>query len=135
MFDAVSEVLLAFRKSRESYDPEHKAHGSDRRVFHRVPLAIEGHLINPAFGLEAPCTTINISLDGLGATARVNWSEGNRIQVRFDWLSNPLDAVVVFRKQDALLFRYGIQFQQLSFYQIIKLRRFLKRHYDGFLSL
>jgi hypothetical protein len=110
-------------------------HGQDRRVFQRVPLKVPCGLTNPLFGLETTGTTIDISLDGLGLTAPVNWSEGNHIRIQFKESMLDAEAVIVFRKEEAPVFRYGVRFRKAGLFQILKLRRFLKKHYSGPLSL
>ncbi len=129
------EVWLAYRSSRQLFDSRVPMHGQDRRVFQRVPVKLSCDLANPLFGLETTGTTIDISLDGLGLTAPVNWSEGNHIRVQFKELQFDANAVIVFRKEEASVFRYGVRFRRANIFQILKLRRFLKKYHSGPLSL
>jgi hypothetical protein len=126
---------LAYRLSRETWSAEEAGLGQDRRVFHRVPVKIECKLTNPMFGLETSGTTVDLSLEGLGVGLPVNWSEGNRIHVRIESINFDADAIVVFRKEEALgQYRYGIKFQNIGIFQIIRMRRFLQKHHGGRLS-
>ena len=135
MLGGLDEAVRAYRKSREFFDPRQSGLGQDRRVFHRVPLEIPCRLVSPMFGLETSGTTVDISLDGLGVTVPANWAEGNRVRVRLDSIKFEASGIIVFRKEEGHLFRYGVRFQQTGFFQILKLRRSLQEHYSGRLTI
>jgi hypothetical protein len=129
------EVSLAYRLSREAWDPKQAGLGQDRRVFHRIPLRVDCKLANPAFGLESSGQTVDVSLEGLGVVLPVNWSEGNRVRVQLDEIPFQAEGTIVFRKEDAPNFRYGVKFQKTGLFQLIRLRRFLQQHHSGKLSV
>ncbi|OGR89523.1 MAG: hypothetical protein A2992_03735 [Elusimicrobia bacterium RIFCSPLOWO2_01_FULL_59_12] len=135
MFRGVLEIFLAYRRSREAVDIQQAGLGRDRRVFNRVPVQAACRISNPMFGLESVGSTVNISLDGVGMVAPVNWSEGNRIHLFIEPAGFETEGVIVFRMEEAPQFRYGVRFLQTQLPQIIKLRRFLKQQHHGRLSL
>jgi hypothetical protein len=135
MLNEFVEIMTAHRISREIWDPRQANLGADRRVFHRVAVSIPCRLIHSSFGLESAATALNIGLGGTGVLAPVNWSEGSRIRVRLDPLGLDVNAVIVFRREEASQFHYGVKFQEVGFFDILKLRRFLQKHYPGRLTL
>jgi hypothetical protein len=135
MFKDFSEILTAHRVSREIWNPRMANLGADRRVFQRVPVKVPCVLIHSSFGLESPATAMNLGLGGTGVIAPVNWSEGSRIRVRLEPFKFDMSAVIVFRREDAQQFHYGIKFQTLGFLEIVKLRGFLQKHHSGRLTL
>lgn len=135
MFQALHDLLVAYQRSREAVHVQPGAGGQDRRVFLRVPVVVGCTLFNPMFGLESEGRTINVSMDGLGLTAPVNWSESSRIRIRLESVGFESEGVVVFRKEEAGQFRYGVRLIRTRVTQILKLFRFLHRHHSGKLSL
>ena len=135
MFAAFFEILLAYRRSHEVFDARAASVGQDRRIFQRVPIKVDCRLTNPVFGLESVGSTIDISLDGLGVMAPVNWAQGNRIRIWLESAGFEAAGVIVFRKEEAPNFRYGVRFEQTGILQILKLRRFLKQNHSGRLRL
>ena len=75
-----------------------------------------------------------MSLNGVGVVVPANWAEGNRIRVRIDEIKFEADGIIVFRKEEAPQFRYGVRFQNTGIFKILKLRRFLQSHHNGRLS-
>ena len=73
MIRGLSEILLARRRSHETWDQRKGESGRDRRVFHRVSVQVPCKLLSPMFGLESQGTTIDLSLEGAGMFAPVNW--------------------------------------------------------------
>jgi hypothetical protein len=132
---ALAEIHLAHRRSREEWQPKQANVGKDRRVFYRVPVTLPCLLVHPMFGLEVLAATVNMSLEGAGLSAPVNWSEGSRVHLRFEAIGLDVDGIIVFRKEEAPRFRYGVMFQKLGLFQILKLRRFLRSQHTGRLSL
>jgi hypothetical protein len=130
----LDEVFLAYRKSREMYDPRQAGLGQDRRIFYRVTLKVVCRMLSPMFGLETSGTTVDVSLNGVGVIVPANWAEGNRIRVRIDDIKFEADGIIVFRKEEEPQFRYGVRFQNTGIFQILKLRRFLQGHHSGRLS-
>jgi hypothetical protein len=135
MLNDFVEILTTHRISREIWDPRQANLGADRRVFHRVPIQAPCRLIHSSFGLESAATVMNLSLGGVGVLASVNWSEGSRIRVRLEELGLEVSAIIVFRREEASQFRYGVKFQQMGLLEIVRLRRFLQKHHQGRLTL
>jgi hypothetical protein len=135
VFGAVLETLAAYRRSREIFLEQVPGGGRDRRVFQRVQLQTACRLSNPVFGLESSGTTTDISLDGLGVIAPVNWAHGNRIRLSLGAAGFEASGVIVFRREEAPNFRYGVRFEKTGLLQILKLRRFLKQTHKGRLKL
>jgi hypothetical protein len=131
----LSEIFLARQRSRERWRPLTVDPGRDRRVFYRVSLQMPCKLIQPMFGLEAAGSTIDLSLEGAGLFAPVNWAEGSRVRLQLESVDFESAAVIVYRKQEEVSrFRYGVKFEHMGFFQIVKLRRWLQKKYSGRLS-
>jgi hypothetical protein len=116
-------------------DVEQAGAGQDRRVFRRVPVVVPCRIANAMFGLESEATTVNISMDGMGLLAPVNWSESSRIRIQLAPAGFETEGVIVYRKGETPGYRYGVRFAGTKISQIFKLRRFLKQHHSGKLSL
>jgi hypothetical protein len=129
------ELLLARRHSRESWVPAQALMGRDRRIFQRVPLQERCQLRNPLFGLESEGNIVNLSLGGAGVVAPVSWPEGGRVRLQCESWSLEIDAIIVFRKEQAASFRYGLKFQDMSLRPLIRLRRLLRKNYGGPLTV
>jgi len=128
------EIIKAHRQSREQWDPQLANLGQDRRVFLRVSLQVPCQLNNPMFGLESSGRTVDLSLGGVGLVGPVNWPIGSRIRIGLEVLTFVVDGIVVFRREESPQFRYGIKFQHLGYFQVFKIRRFLKKQHNGSLS-
>lgn len=129
------EILLAYRRAREAFDTQPSNLGQDRRVFERVHRQVNCRLANPMFGLETLGTTVDISLDGLGVVAPINWSQGSRVRLWIDDIGFEAAGLIVFRKEETPQFRYGIRFTKTGIFQILKLRRFLQQNHSGRLTV
>jgi hypothetical protein len=134
VLQAFSEILLAYRRSREPFEIQQVGLGKDRRIFLRVSLQIPCSIANPMFGLESPASTVDASLEGVGVLAPVNWSQGSRIRVKLEAISFEADGIIVFRREESPHFRYGVRFQSTALLQLLKLRRLLKKSHGGRLS-
>jgi hypothetical protein len=121
----IVEIISAHRSSRERWALEQPPLGQDRRIYSRVPFKSVCRLINPMFGLEGQCSTLDISLGGMGLVGPINWPEGSHVLVQIASLDFDCEAVIVFRKEEPPQFRYSVKFQRLGFWQLIKLQRTL----------
>ena len=128
------EIVKAHRQSRQQWEPQQANLGQDRRVFLRVSVQVPCHLNNPMFGLESSGRTVDLSLGGVGCVGPVNWPIGSRIRIGLEPMAFAAEGIVVYRKEEPPQFRYGIKFHNLGYIQIFKLRRFLKRKHNGYLS-
>jgi hypothetical protein len=131
VFRGLFEILLAYRRSREIWLPEQAGLGQDRRVFQRVMVRMPCQMSSPLFGLEAACQTIDLSLDGLGLKAPVNWAEGNHVRLELNDAGFAAEGTIAYRREDPPQFRYGVKFKNLGWLQIMHLRRFLKQNHRG----
>ncbi len=135
MFQVLHDLLLAYQRSRQAVHLQQAVKGQDRRVFRRVPVVVACQIRNPMLGLESAGLTVNISMDGLGLTAPVSWAEASRIRIRLEGVNFESEGVVMFRKEEAPQFRYGIRLVGTRISEIFKLFRFLRQHHSGPLSL
>ena len=135
MIRLMLELLLAHRHSLESWTPTQSLLGRDRRIFQRIPLNGTCQLTNPLFNLESKGEIVNLSLGGAGVVAPVTWPEGGRIRIQVESLSFDVEAVIVFRKEQAAMYRYGVKFINLGFRPLFQLRRILRQNYSGPLTV
>ena len=132
MIRPLVELFIAHRHSREAWDPKQALLGKDRRVFQRVPLQIPCQMDNRLFGLESKGSTVNLSLGGMGIVAPVSWPEGSHVRVSFGTLV--VNGLIVYRRDATAAdqeCRYGIKFQKLGMFELMKLRKVLKENYKG----
>lgn len=155
MFRSFFELILAHRHSRESWSPEQRSLGKDRRIFERVSVNVPCRMDHRLFGLQTAGTAVNLSLGGVGVTAAVNWPEGSQVRVFIEALDVELEGLIVFRKEaqpesryghraSASVddghtppndWRYGVKFQGLGVRSLWRLRRALKDNFQGPLAL
>jgi hypothetical protein len=135
MLRALSELFLAFRQSRVSWKPQQTQLGRDRRRFHRVSIRVACRMNNRMYGMDTSGMLVNLSLGGAGFTAPAKWPEGNRVRVFIDEFRFVANAIIVFRGDGESDFLYGVKFERMGLKNILKLRRILRRHFQGSLTL
>ena len=109
--------------------------GRDRRVFHRVQVAIPCRMNSHLFGLESQATSVNLSLGGMSLVAPVTWPEGSQVQIQLEETGFKLDGVICFRVASDKQFRYGVKFHRMSVGELVKLRQVLREKYNGPLAV
>jgi c-di-GMP-binding flagellar brake protein YcgR len=135
MFRTFAEIWVAYKESRQAWRPQQAQLGRDRRQFYRVPIRVACRTSNRTYGQEMEATLVNLSLGGAGFLAPAKWPEGSRVRIVIDTLRFETNAVTVFRGDGASDFLYGVKFERMGIRNIVKLRRILRQHYQGSLTL